>query len=278
MPELPEVETLNRGLRSDLLGLTLARVRIFERKVLRKTTPRTVQSLRGRRILGVSRRGKFLLLHLSDGAVLLFHLKMTGKLLVLRSGHAPGPRERLRLEFAEGDRVLAFDDQRKFGYLAVMRNEGDSPVPLLDELGPDALRISRRDLRKLLQSSRRPIKSLLLDQRVIAGMGNIYTDECLYRAQIHPRQRANSISSGKIATLHLAIRRVLRRAIESGGSSVASFLDSRSTPGTFQKSHRVYGKKGQPCRRCRSTIEYFRVASRGTHYCPSCQKMPAGGS
>ncbi len=277
MPELPEVETMALGLRKDLLGRSLERVKIFEKGVLRETSPRALRALSGARVVGLSRRGKFLLLHFSNGAVILFHLKMTGRLVLQDRTRRRGPWERLQLEFEGWDRKLSFVDPRKFGYLAAITDEGDAPVPLMNELGPDALQVTPVTLQEMLTESRRPVKALLLDQRVIAGLGNIYVDECLHRAGIHPASPSSEISEESIAGLHQAIREVLRCAIECGGSTVRTFQDSRGTAGTYQVHHRVYGKKGERCRSCGSAIEYTRVASRGTHYCPSCQKKTRSG-
>jgi formamidopyrimidine-DNA glycosylase len=274
MPELPEVETLVLGLRKDLLGRTLSRVRVFEKGALRNTTAALLKQARGARLVGLSRRGKFILFQLSNGAVLLFHLKMTGSLLVQARALPRGRWERLQLEFDGWDRKVTFVDQRTFGYLAVIADGRECPVPLLYELGPDALSVTREALQEILLASRRPVKALLLDQRAVAGLGNIYVDESLHRAGIHPATPASRISPERVAALHRSMRRILRKAIECGGSSVRTFRDSRGAAGTFQRLHRVYGRKGEKCRRCGAEIGYTRIASRGTHFCPECQKPP----
>jgi formamidopyrimidine-DNA glycosylase len=262
------------GLREELLGRCLSRVRVFEKGVLRSTPAALLRKMRGARVVGLSRRGKFVLFQLSNGAVLLFHLKMTGSLLVQDRALPRGRWERLQLEFDGWDRKVTFVDQRTFGYLAVVAEGRDCPVPLLYELGPDALSVTREDLQEILLGSRRPVKALLLDQRAVAGLGNIYVDESLHRAGIHPATPASRIAPERVAALHRSMRQILRKAIECGGSSVRTFRDSRGAAGTFQRLHRVYGRKGEKCRSCGAEIGYTRVASRGTHFCPECQKPP----
>jgi formamidopyrimidine-DNA glycosylase len=276
MPELPEVETMVLGLRKDLLGRTLSGVRIFDKSVLRNTPARLLGKMRGARVISLKRKGKFLVFRLSNGAALLFHLKMTGRLLLRESGLPKGRWERLQMEFDGWKKSVFFVDPRRFGYLAVDAGGRECPVPLLYELGPDALAVSRQELEDILAASRRPVKALLLDQRSIAGLGNIYVDESLHRAGIHPAAPALSATPEQAAALYRAMRNILRKAVECGGSSVRNYRDSRGSAGSFQRLHRVYGKQGEKCRRCGSEIEYAKIASRGTHFCPACQKKPAG--
>ena len=275
MPELPEVETMAAALRRALLGRSLSRIRLLEKTILRGAAANSLAAHEGARIVGLTRRGKFILIHLSNGAVLLFHLKMTGRFLFVERDARPGRWERLHLELDGWEGKVAFVDPRKFGYLAVIPPEGECPVPLLYELGPDALQVTAPGLAEILGQSSRPVKALLLDQRVLAGLGNIYVDEALHRAGIHPRTPASAIGRKDADRLHGAMVRILRKAIDLGGSSVRSYRDSGGTPGGFQRLHRVYGRRGEPCRRCGGPITYSRVASRGTHHCPACQKAPS---
>jgi formamidopyrimidine-DNA glycosylase len=263
------------GLRSALMGRVLERVRIVEKGVLHRCSPRLLRGLKGCRLVGLTREGKFLLFHLSNGARLVFHLKMTGRLAFREQTAAPLRWERLTMEFAGMERRVSFQDQRKFGYMAVIPEGEECSVPLICELGPDALRVSRQELKEILRASRRPVKTLLLDQRAIAGLGNIYVDESLHRARVHPLCPAAEVTGEETGRLHRAMRNILTRAIKCGGSTVRSFSDSRGIQGTFQKYHRVYGRRGEICRRCGSLIAYARIASRGTHYCSGCQKMPS---
>jgi formamidopyrimidine-DNA glycosylase len=274
MPELPEVEVMVLGLRKKLLGRVLARVRVFDTGVLRHTSRSLLGRMRGARVISLNRRGKFLVFHLSNGATLLFHLKMTGRLLLREDGYPRGKWERLEMEFQDWKKSVCFIDPRKFGYLAVDFGDRDCPVPLVEELGPDALAVTRKELGEILGRSTRPVKALLLDQRAIAGLGNIYVDESLHRAGIHPAVPASFVKPEQVAALHRSVRQILKKAVECGGSSVRTYRDSRGTAGSFQRLHRVYGRRGEKCRCCGTEIAYERIASRGTHFCPRCQKKP----
>lgn len=263
------------GLRESLLGQRVQQMRVFCDRLLGQTTPAAVRRVRGGRVIGLNRKGKFLLFHLSNGALLVFHLRMTGKLVLVPSTSPLTRRDRLRLDFADWEWALSFEDTRRFGSLDILHG-CEAAGGLLAELGPDALIVGLEDFRALLAGSRRPVKALLLDQRVIAGLGNIYVDESLHRAGIHPLTPAAEIPRAGSRLLHGAMRRVLRKAIVCRGSSVSDYRDSRNRPGTFQKHHLVYKRAGEPCITCRQPITYIRVSGRGTHLCPACQKQPSG--
>lgn len=273
MPELPEVETMVNGLRESLFGQRVERVRVVCDRLMRQTSAGALQKVEGGQIVGLSRKGKFLLFHLSNGSLLVFHLRMTGRLVLVPSDRPLSGLDRARLDFSACNLALSFEDQRKFGSLSVVQ-DGEEVQSLLDELGPDALHVGLREFREMLHGSSRPVKALLLDQRVIAGLGNIYVDECLHRAGIHPQSPASDVTPDQVRRLHAAVRRVLRKAITCGGSSVSTYRDSRGRSGTYQLHHMVYKREGQECLHCNSTILYIKVASRGTRYCPSCQKEP----
>ncbi len=260
------------GLRESVLGQRVERVRLFCDRLKGRKTESALRKVRGGRVIGLSRKGKFLLFHLSNGFMLVFHLRMTGKLLLVPSDDPPTKRDRLRLDFSDWDWALAFEDSRRFGSLDVLLG-WESGTGLLKELGPDALVIDLVDFRELLFESRRPIKALLLDQRVIAGLGNIYVDESLHRAGIHPLTPAAEISASDARRLHATMRKVLRKAIDCHGSSVSDYRDSNNRPGSYQKFHLVYQRCGEPCTTCGESIEHIRVGGRGTHICPGCQKL-----
>lgn len=262
------------GLRESLLGQRVRQVRIFCDRLLGQTTPSALRRVRGGRVIGLNRKGKFLLFHLSNGSLLVFHLRMTGKLLLVPNASPLTSRDRLRLDFADWDWALSFEDSRRFGSLDILHG-CEAAEGLLNELGPDALIVGLQDFRELLACSRRPVKALLLDQRVIAGLGNIYVDESLHRAGIHPLTPAADIPHADSRLLHASMRRILRKAIGCRGSSVSDYRDSRNRLGTFQKHHRVYRRAGEPCVTCQEPITYIRVSGRGTHLCPACQKHPA---
>lgn len=259
------------GLRESVLGQRVQRVRVFCDRLKGQTSPAALRKVQGGRVIGLSRKGKFLLFHLSNGSMLVFHLRMTGKLLLVPSACPRTKRDRLRLDFSDWDWALTFEDTRRFGSLDVLHG-WESGNGLLKELGPDALTIDLADFRELLGDSRRPVKPLLLDQRVIAGLGNIYVDESLHRAGVHPLTPAAEIGPALVRRLHAAMRRILRKAIDCHGSSVSDYRDSNNQPGSFQKHHLVYQRSGEPCTTCGESIEHIRVVGRGTHLCPVCQK------
>lgn len=261
------------GLRGSILGQRVERIRLFCDRLKSSVSPAALRKAQGGRVIGLSRKGKFLLFHLSNGSMLVFHLRMTGKLLLVNSADPLTKRDRLRLDFSDCDTAIAFEDTRRFGSLDVLGGM-DWGGRLLGELGPDALAIDLADFRALLAESRRPLKPLLLDQRVIAGLGNIYADESLHRAGIHPQTPADTVKPAQVRRLHTAIRQVLRQAIKCNGSSVSDYRDSNNHPGTFQRHHLVYQRSGEPCTTCRTPIEHIRVGGRGTHICPSCQREP----
>jgi formamidopyrimidine-DNA glycosylase len=262
MPELPEVETVARALRPRLAGRRIRRVQILSRRIVSGPAEEFAARLCGRRIRGLRRRGKFLLAEL-EGAVLAIHLGMTGS---LRWNAAPGPHTRA-IFFLDRGR-LVFDDLRQFGRL-----EASEQAPArLAGLGPEALEISAQELRRRLRGRRAALKALLLDQRILAGLGNIYADEALFRARIHPCAAPARLSAARLRRLHQAIREVLQEAIRAGGSSVSDYVDPDGDPGRFQFEHRVYRRTGLPCPRCGALIRRLRVAQRSTHYCPRCQR------
>jgi len=262
------------GLRESLLGQRVQQMRVFCDRLLGQAAPALLRRVRGGRIIGLNRKGKFLLFHLSNGSLLVFHLRMTGKLILVPSASPLTKRDRLRLDFADWDWALSFEDTRRFGSLDILHG-CEAAVGLLGELGPDALIVGLKDFRDLLASSRRPVKALLLDQRVIAGLGNIYVDESLHRAGIHPLTPAGDIPRPASRLLHAAMRRILPKAIVCRGSSVSDYRDSNNRPGTFQRHHLVYQRTGEPCVTCSEPIAYIRVSGRGTHLCPACQRPPA---
>jgi formamidopyrimidine-DNA glycosylase len=262
MPELPEVETIARMLAPRLTGRRIRRVEIRSRRVLAGDRD-LLKVLRGRLVERVSRRAKFLLLHLDRG-VLAIHLGMTGH---LRWNGQAGPYTRAVIVFDRGR--LLFDDARQFGRLEA--SEEGLP-PRLEKLGPEAPAITVEELARRLAGRRAPIKALLMDQHILAGLGNIYSDEALFRAGIHPQTPGGRLSRERLARLVRAIRRVLAEAIAAGGSSVSDYVNADGEPGWFQFRHRVYRRTGQPCLRCGAPIRRIVIAQRGTHYCPRCQR------
>jgi formamidopyrimidine-DNA glycosylase len=262
MPELPEVETVVRSLQP-IAGRRILEARFFDKRVVIGSPSRIARLLEGSLIRGLRRMGKHIIMDLDDGRLLLIHLGMTGKLLV---AGAPGPHTRALFALDQG--LVCYDDPRMFGRIELAAKL----PPRISRLGPEPLAISAGEFCERLRSHRSAIKPLLLNQSFLRGMGNIYTDEALFRARIHPKAIASRLSRERARRLHAAIVEVLTQAIESGGSSVSDYVDAEGRKGWFQFSHLVYQKTGEPCPRCQTPIRRILVAQRGTHYCPKCQR------
>jgi len=254
MPELPEVETVVRTLAPRLAGRRIVKVITASRKGWTES----VQALAGRRIRGVSRYGKYIVLALDRG-VGAIHLGMTGRLV---AGGTVGPHTRAVLVLDRG-RVV-FDDVRQFGSMRWLEHAPEG-------LGPDALEIPGEEFVRRLAGRRGRIKALLLNQRFVRGVGNIYADESLFRARIHPLAKAGRLSRRRALRLHEAIVAVLSEAVAKGGSTVSDYVDADGRPGWFQLEHSVYQRTGEPCVVCGAPIRRILVAQRSTHYCPLCQ-------
>jgi formamidopyrimidine-DNA glycosylase len=272
MPELPEVETIARILRHGLppqppvLGHCLLDARLLWRRTLAEPDPEKFHShLVGQSIKNISRRGKFLVFHLTRHW-LLFHLRMSGDLLVRPSGTLPETHDRLLLEL-DGDLQLAFNDARKFGRVWLV----DELDHVLGDLGPEPLGedFDAPELFKRLQHTRRQLKPLLLDQTFLAGLGNIYVDEALNLARLHPLMLSNRLTEGQAQVLLSSIRSVLQDGIARNGASI----DWVYRGGDFQNYFRVYQRTGEPCPTCGTPIARIIVGQRGTHFCPHCQSL-----
>jgi formamidopyrimidine-DNA glycosylase len=229
--------------------------------------------LRGQRVRGVGRRGKWIVFDLDGGNALLVHLRMTGRLLIEPDGCADPDYLRIRFVFDDG-RSLCFSDMRKFGRVWLL----DDPAVVLGDLGPEPLAddFTAELLGEILAGRQRQIKPLLLDQRVIAGLGNIYVDEALWRAAIHPLRRSDTLSVDEVQRLHRSIQAVLDEAIEREGTTLddRGYVGADGRPGGFAEELGVYGRAGEVCRRCGCAIERIVVAQRGTHICLECQPAP----
>jgi len=262
VPELPEVETVVRTLAPRLIGRRILDARFSSRHVVRQNFSALRKRVRNQLVKSVHRHGKFIVVTLDEG-VLVIHLGMTGKLLL---DAEPGPHARAVFELDQG--LLVYDDVRHFG-----RIEWSAQLPERAlALGPDALSISFEDFRELLKTRRSAIKPLLLNQRFLRGMGNIYTDEALFEARIHPRAIAASLSKERAGRLHRAMVDILTTAILLKGSSISDYVDADGQRGSFQQQHQVYGHAGDPCPTCGTPIRRIVVGQRGTHYCPKCQR------
>lgn len=280
MPELPEVETTARGLRTLLVGRQIRAIDPLDwPRTLANVTPEQLESaLPGRTVTRVWRRGKYVVVECDDGSALAIHRRMTGNLLVRPSAYPLEPHIRLELRLDDGKR-LRFVDSRKFGRVSYFPN-----IALLDEFlnqvaGPEPLENLGPDrLEELLGIRRARLKALLLNQRFLAGIGNLYADEILWLAQLHPERTAVSLDRADVERLAAAIRRVLTEAIERRGTSLDDYRDAEGEPGQNQLFLKVYGRAGSACDRCGAQIVKYQLGQRGTHICPSCQRAPIKGS
>jgi formamidopyrimidine-DNA glycosylase len=269
MPELPEVETIRRGL-AGLAGRRVQQVR-WARASLRGKTVRSLEELRGRTICGLDRHGKFLLVRLDDASTFVVHLGMTGKLLLGRPGDDPRPHTHLEVGLDDGS-TLRYIDPRRFGSL---RLEAPGAIPPeVSRYGPDAVssHFTPQSLQENLRQSRAPLKAFLLDQSKVAGIGNIYACEALWRAGLSPRRSANRTPRGRIPLLHKSIVEVLTEAIGLGGTSFNDYVDSIGRPGTFVAKLAVFQREGEACPRCASKVRRIVQSGRSTFYCPKCQR------
>lgn len=291
MPEGPEVETIRQGLELGVVGQTVVGVEVLNEGSLLAPRDLVDQAVLGARVEHVRRYGKVLVWELARGYALMFHLKMTGQMVVVKAdgerfagGHPtesmreplPDRSTRVWFEFASGDR-LYFNDQRKFGWIKLVPAREVAADPLVRRLGPEVLGdgFSVAYLSEQLQRhARAPIKAVILDQSVVAGVGNIYADETLHLARLHPRRLAGSLSAGEVRRLWSAAREVMALGIEHGGTSFAHYVNALGGKGDYLEHARVFRREGQPCPVHPGTpIEKIRVAGRGTHVCPKCQRL-----
>lgn len=275
MPELPEVETVRRSLATALTGRRIAEVtRISWERTIAEPAPDLFRDLlRDRLIAGVDRRAKYLIIRLDRDEALVVHLRMTGRLTIEDDRAEPDAHTHVVLRL-EGGGQLFFHDTRKFGRLWLLDAEG--LAVLHQRLGPEPLdeALTVVEFRALLQRRTGRLKPLLLDQKVIAGLGNIYVDEALWLARLHPLRTVPSLQDQELDRLYHAIRSVLSSAVERRGTSFSDYRDGYGQPGDNQHFLQVYDRAGQPCSRCGTLIERTVVAQRGTHLCPTCQPLP----
>ncbi|MDR3798438.1 MAG: bifunctional DNA-formamidopyrimidine glycosylase/DNA-(apurinic or apyrimidinic site) lyase [Terracidiphilus sp.] len=278
MPELPEVETVARGVNRRVRGDRIVQAWFGKRPQTFKTPPsRQAKGLAGRTILAVHRTGKHIVFELgaeasaaAPDAQWIVHLGMTGRLLVATPDAPVAPHTHARIDLASGNE-LRFVDPRRFGRLEFrnLRGKGDAAF---EAPGAEPLTIGAVAFAELFSQRKMPIKAALLNQSLLAGVGNIYADESLFQAGIRPRRRSNRLNAAELERLRLALRQILLHAIRLGGSSVSDYVDAEGESGFFQLEHCVYQRTGEPCRRCQTPIRRIELAGRGTHYCPICQR------
>jgi len=276
MPELPEVETIARSLAPRIRHRAIAGIDLLYRPLLRTGGRKALEALRGRRVLRVRRRGKMLLIECAGGRTLVFHLKMTGQFLFAAEGAPRDKHVRLVVRFEDGRDELRFRDVRKFGFLLCLEGEPERACGELACLGPEPLEVGLDEFRSILAGRRGRVKSQLLDQTCIAGVGNIYADETLFDARLHPEAPASVLKADAVERLYRSMRKVLAAAVEAGGSTLSDegYRDADGNAGDFQLDHRVYGRTGEPCLVCGTPIARTIVGGRSSHFCPRCQPRP----
>jgi formamidopyrimidine-DNA glycosylase len=275
MPELPEVETVRARLEPKMVGRRFRNVEIFDPRLTRPEDPAGVAAeLEGERVVALDRRGKYLIVRFESGGVLLIHLRMTGQLLHGNGGMPPAEdvHRRAVVRLDDGSDVI-YRDVRRFGTWQLVEEEELEPY-LAERVGREPLgrSFTRKRLTEALEGRRTALKSALLDQRRLAGIGNIYADEALWRARLHPLRPAGELDSAEVARLHRGIRAALRAGIARQGATLSNYRTPDGSAGRMQEEFRVYGREGEPCDRCGTPIEKIRAAGRGTSYCPSCQR------
>ncbi len=292
MPELPEVETIRRDLATKILNQSIIAVNIFTPKTARNSTAFFEKSLFQHSFEKIERRGKLLILKIKLGDYLLIHLKMTGQLIYIdrkikmAGGHSladssfaaavggdlPNKYTRVAIKFKNGG-ILFFNDLRRFGYLQIV-NASELEKIIKNNYGPEPLTtdFSLDNFQIILKKRKTKIKAVLLNQKIIAGLGNIYVDESLWAARIHPERLANKLKLEEVRKLHQAINRIIKRAIDYRGTTFSNYVDSAGQSGNFSDLLKVYGRQKQPCLNCYQPLTKKKVAGRGTHYCANCQK------
>lgn len=278
MPELPEVETVVSDLRTQITGRSFCEAYILWPRTLAAPDEHALnERLAGRQVIDVARRGKYILIHLNDGQALIIHLRMTGQLAVVPAGSPLLEDRHVRAWFSlapcadvGGGDALVFTDARKFGRIWLVRDVNEvtgklGPEPLAWDLAPEtfAARIRKRKV---------AIKALLLDQTSVAGVGNIYADEALFRAGIHPLRKSSTLTDDELGRLYMSLRQVLQEAINARGTLLRDYRTPYGEDGYFKNHLRVYGRRGKPCPACGQPIEHIRVTQRSTHFCPRCQR------
>ena len=272
MPELPEVETVRRGLEKLILGKKILNIDIRYPKMIKTDLYEFQKEMPGQVIQTMGRRGKYLLFYLSD-KILISHLRMEGKYFYYPDQVPERKHAHILIHFEDGG-TLVYEDVRKFGTMELLAPKLLEAYFVTKKLGPEPTEqdFDLARLKLALKKSKKPIKSHLLDQTLVAGLGNIYVDEVLWRAKIHPFRSSNSLSSQEARKVHDETIKVLGQAVEKGGSTIRTYTNAFGEDGTMQEFHQVYDKAGQACSRCGAIIEKIQLGGRGTHFCPKCQR------
>lgn len=271
LPELPEVETVRRGLNRLVKGKVISKVEVTYAPMIKTGVDAFCQDLIGQEILDVDRRGKYLLIYLTDH-VLISHLRMEGKYNFFADQVPANKQFHAFFTFIDGS-TLVYQDVRKFGTMELLGKADVDAYFISRKIGPEPTEedFDLEEFAKKLAKSKKPIKSHLLDQSLVAGLGNIYVDEVLFKAKVHPAQTSNQLSTDQVADLRQATIEVLQLGIEKGGSTIRTYKNALGMDGTMQDYLQVYGKTGQACPRCQTEIVKIQLGGRGTHFCPKCQ-------
>jgi formamidopyrimidine-DNA glycosylase len=288
MPELPEVETVRRGLSDLIIGRGIATTWHDTLKSFPNAPAQVASFLIGATVVAIRRRAKVLMIDLSTNYTLVVHLKMTGQLVyrgetAFGAGHPtdsligelPDRSTRATLEFKDGSKLF-FNDQRKFGWMRLMPTDEVANLPFMQKVGPEPLDVEftpEQFAARFTRRGRTSIKAALLDQTVIAGVGNIYADESLWGAKIHPKRLVNTITPAEFEALYIELRLVMNLAIDKGGSTDKNYVNAEGKRGSYMDFARVFRREGLECPRCGTTIIKFKAAGRGTHICPHCQQL-----
>jgi len=272
MPELPEVETVRRSLEPLIKNRAICQVDLRWPGLLKETRLATLQGLVGSRFLRVRRRGKTLLLDLDRAQTMLFHLKMTGQLFLTSAAEPIDKHDRLILKL-DSLLELRFRDSRKFGYLMIFPTAAEAKVNPLSSLGPEPDSVTLEQFISLLSGHKGKIKPLLLRQDIIAGIGNIYADEILYRARINPEKPTSQLNRAEFSRVYESMKEILSRAIRYRGTTVRTYRDGLGEQGDYQRRLQVYGREGKKCPACGQPIERKKVGGRSSFFCPRCQRL-----
>lgn len=270
MPELPEAETICRSLKPKIKGRIIREIRLLFPPPLKDTSEEALAEWKGAKIINIRRRGKMIILDNHRQASMLIHLKMTGQLFLVSALEPVDKHTRLILSF-DGNQQIRFRDPRKFGYIKIFKTSEEDKIEPLKDLGPEPLNLSLTNFIQLFRHSKGKIKPLLLRQNFIAGLGNIYSDEILYRSRINPERLASSLTQKELEKLYSAMIKILNLAIKYRGTSVRDYRDGQGETGEFQRHLQVYGREGKPCRRCHCIIVRKKIAGRSSYFCPTCQ-------
>ena len=272
MPELPEVETVRRGLEKLILGKKISSIEIRYPKMIKTDLDEFQNEVPGQEIQSMGRRGKYLLFYLTD-KVLISHLRMEGKYFYYPDQVPERKHAHVLIHFEDGG-TLVYEDVRKFGTMELLAPELLDAYFVSKKLGPEPTEqdFDLEIFRGFLKKSKKPIKSHLLDQTLVAGLGNIYVDEVLWRAKVHPASPSQSLTRAEATAIHEQTIEVLGQAVEKGGSTIRTYTNAFGEDGTMQEFHQVYDKTGEACSRCGAIIEKIQLGGRGTHFCPKCQR------